>query len=327
MKSASNTVLSVVIKAAVIVFVAIDFIAMRRSIESTQAVVMIFLSVTVLMSLMMFVKKNENTMMNISVFGIMCGLFVLQKSFDGYDASDYTVVVLSALESAFGVIMIYLNILLYGGSRYNQMRLFVISGITIFLLLFVPLIYIGFKDAYLGEAIMKYPADFALIAVLIFYMAVLSRPQVKYYSLNKQMAYNIKTLNSTLFLDSDAYMLRSEFVRFLNTEWNASDDVGVVGTKSADFVSDGSTAKVVLKKCDDGNVYGSIFTESNGTSIQTPMLPVKQIVYEGDENTCDRFTLYGEDGFFVVLKIKDDVILQESRLLRIYYWITGYPYE
>ena len=325
-KSISNTVLSVITKVAVILFVLVDFIVLRRSIDKAQAVVLVLLFITAGISVLMFIRKNENTMMNAALYGVMCGLFILQRSFDGFETDNAILVMKATIECTLGVLMICLNILLCGGNRYNQMRLFILSAFSIVFVLLSSIYMMIMDDAYLWDAIKKYAADFGIAVVIVFYIVILSRPEIRYYSLKKQMAYNVKTLNGTLFVNRDAYMLRSEFVRFVNAEWTPSDDEGIVETKSGSFVSDGMTAKLTIKRCTDGKTYGSLHLDDNGTSVQGIRFSVTQLVH-GDIETCEDFTVYGEDGFFIVMKIREDPNMPKGRLKRFYYWAVGYPYE
>ncbi len=325
-KSISNTVLSIITKVAIILFVLMDFIVLRRSIDIAQAVVLVLLFITAGISLLMFIRKNENTLMNAALYGVMCGFFILQRSFDGFETDDAILVMKATVECALGVMMICLNIFLCGGNRYNQMRLFILSAFSIVFVLLSSISTMIMEDAYLWDVMGRYAADFGIVAVIVFYVVILTRPEIRYYSLNKQMAYNVRTLNGTLFVNRDAYMLRSEFVKFVNSEWTSSDEEGVIETKSGIFFSDGMDAKITVKRCNDGKTYGSLHLDGNGTSVQGIRFPVTQLVY-GDIDTCGDFTVYGEDGFFILMKIRDDYNMPKGRLKKFYYWAVGHPYE
>ena len=155
-RSRSSRIASIIVLSLTITLGIIDILTFNRHLGSSQIVLIFLISIMIALSAFMFIKRNENLIMNISVFGLMCSLFVLQEGWYSFDHDDIISMSYALLECSIGVLGIYLNLLLYIGNRYNQMRLYALTSFTI-LILILPILYdVAFDYTYLWDSMVKH---------------------------------------------------------------------------------------------------------------------------------------------------------------------------
>lgn len=325
-RSRSSRIVSIIVLSLTITLGIIDILTFNRHLGSSQIVLIFLISITIALSVFMFIKRNENLVTNISVFGLMCSLFVLQEGLYSFDHDDIIDMSYALLECSIGVLGIYLNLLLYIGNRYNQMRLYALTSFTI-LILILPILYdVAFDYTYLWDSMVKHLPNTIDIIILSLYMIILSHPDVRYHSSKIRLGYNVNVLDDTLFVDKDAYMDRKEFLSLIDGTigWESSDHPEISGVKTAMFNTNGHKAKLVMRRHDDGTIYGTFIANDDGTHIQELTFPVRQLTYNGDSTDCDMFTIYGDTGYFIRMMVKDEKPVPKNRLTRFYRWMTGY---
>ena len=87
-RSRSSRIASIIVLSLTITLGIIDILTFNRHLGSSQIVLIFLISIMIALSAFMFIKRNENLIMNISVFGLMCSLFVLQEGLYSFDHDD-----------------------------------------------------------------------------------------------------------------------------------------------------------------------------------------------------------------------------------------------
>ncbi len=324
-KSKSGRIASIAVLLLTIILGTTDILTFNREIGHSQMVLIGAIIATMLLAVFMLIRKSENLSMNISVFGLLCSLFIIQEGMYSISSTEELTVYYAIVEFGAGALGIYLNLLLYIGERYNQHRLVILSAF-IMATLVIPILYdVGVNYIYLSEALVKHIPNVIDIFILLIYIGLLMHPDVKYHSVKARLDYNARRMEDTLFIGDDAYMHRDQFLKLIDdtTGWGPTEQPGVKEVKEVCFIAHEHGARILLKRCDDA-VYASLLREDSGTLMNGISFPMRQITYAGDTLTCDRFTIYGDEGYFITMMIEEEKPIPEKRLVRIYRWMTGY---
>ncbi len=324
-KSKSGKIASVAVLLLTVILGTIDILTFTRRVEHPQMILIGTMIITIVLAIFMLFRKSENLSMNISVFGLMCNLFIIQEGMYSVGSTNQITVGYGLIQLAVGALGIYLSLLLYVGDRYNQSRL-VLQSAAVIAILAAPILYdTGVGYIYLSDAILKRIPNLIDILIFAVFIGLLMHPDVKYHSVKARLDYNARMMENTMFVGNDAYMHRDQFLRLIDDTvgWEATERPGAKETKEVPFIAHGRGARILLKRCDD-TVYGSLLMDDEGSLMNGISFTMRQITYAGDTATCDRFTIYGDTGYFITMMIEEEKPIPEKRLTRIYRWMTGY---
>ena len=325
-KSRSGKLASIIVLLLTIVLGTLDISTFTRHIGTSQIVLIACIVITIILAVLMLIKRNENLAMNLAVFGLMCSLFIMQEGLYAFENDDLLRLSFAVVECFIGGLGIYLNLLLYIGNRYNQTRLSILAGVAI-VVLAIPIMYeVAFEYVYLWDALIGNPPNTIDIMILILYIALLMHPDVLYHTVKMRINFNANAMNDSLFVEGDACMYRDQFLLFIDDSvgWEVSEQPGVSEIKRVTFFAYGHGAELIMKRCDDGEVYLTLISDSKGTHMHELSFPMRQLTYEGDGTDCDMFTVYGDPGYFIKMVVKDERMVSDNRFVRFYHWMTGY---
>ena len=205
-------------------------------------------------------------------------------------------------------IMFSVKILL--GSTQNTMRIVYIEmgALAIFLIMFFMRIHQGAPVSEAWERLSDYHHAALLMLVSI---VCLNMSDVKYERPYTKLRLNVEALETTAVTISDTYILRSALDWILDDtyqSWEDSKEHGVEKEIRVLLYTRFRKEMFILRKWadDDTPVITFLPKDLKVHLFNNINFPVRHIYCPGGRETCGRVRLYGDNGMFVDLLVRDE---------------------
>ena len=304
-----------------VTYIAAAIIGEMKNISIVSAIGTFFLC---LCSLSVLLRKEPDVYFTAGIMGIGFGLhmlfsFVIALGGDfnidlGDENADAAFAKLTFILGVIGIIAGLLTLMfsipLYCGNRYDTKRILIMLGAYLVAYLLPTTILVAFFGRNFFKILEIFALHFLFFIPVVLYIVMIYRTDVGYKGVSSRYNSNIKSLTDSLYSDQNTYVWRSDVIKIANKDeiFEQKNDGHIVSEATLPLIIGGKDAHLVIQNWDNGCKYGMIMRHEEGTLIQTLRFEVSELVTEDGVETSDSFIIYGKDGFFVKILIRDEEV-------------------
>ena len=195
------------------------------------------------------------------------------------------------------------------GSTQNTMRVVVVE--LVFVILFIIAYLIGIHHASRPSEAFASLSDYhGTVILMIVSIICLNMSDSKYVSPMKRLRMNVEALETTTVTLDETYIMRDQLKDLLDpgrSNWAVSEEPGV--EKQLDIVLYNSLRRemITVRKWegDDCPVATILPMDLRVHLYKHLNFHIRHIAMIGDGDTCARIRLYGDNGFFIDVLVRD----------------------
>lgn len=269
--------------------------------------------VFLLCSVIVILNPNPDKYFTAGIIGIGFGVMMMGKFLYFFIVDTYISFLLGLVGVGVGFLCICCALPLYCGNRFDTKRLQLFILIYIAGILVACLISTLIGNNFL-EIIVEYQEEFLLIIPLLMFMIMLNGKGIGYASLGKRIKTSFGMFYDSLYYDNATYMTRTDYLATDDDDWETVNEGPIKEQRKIRIISSNRKAYIYFYKWTDGSIKGEICRSDKGTLVQTTRFDVTAVVPNGDEDTCDSFTIYGKEGFFITILVLDKIDKRDMSL-------------
>ncbi len=197
------------------------------------------------------------------------------------------------------------------GSAHNTMRVIIVEllFIAIFLVVLFVNIHRGLSFVESMDQLMDYHASIILMTISVI---CLSMGDAKYISPMKRLRLNVLALETTTVTFGDMYMIRDSLRTMISEgspEWQDSAEPDIEKELVITLYSNTRRERLVIRRWADGELTATFRPRDMEVYLyQYLNFPIRYIACPGGPEQCGRVRLYGKEGFFVDILVRDEHI-------------------
>ena len=195
------------------------------------------------------------------------------------------------------------------GSTHNTKRVIVVELVFIAVFLLALFINIHHKMT-LYDALTDLNDYHASIILMSISVICLSLGDAKYISPTKRLRLNVLALETTTVTFGEMYMMRDSLKALLDenrTQWSDSPEPEIDKELEIILYNNLRRERLVIRQwADDGAVTGTFKPRDLEVHLYRYLnFPIMHISCPGGADTCGRVRMYGREGFFVDILVRD----------------------
>ena len=224
---------------------------------------------------------------------------------------------------------IFFAIKMIMGSTHNTRRVVVVEMlfIVVFLVVLSVNIHRGLTFVESMDRLNDYHSS---IILMIISVICLSMGDAKYISPMKRLRLNVLALETTTVTFSDMYMIRDSLKALItedSSEWSDSAEPDIDKELDITLYNTARRERLVIRKWADGELTATFKPRDLEVHLYKYLnFPIKHIACPGGPETCGRVRLYGKEGFFVDILVRDEHIRKYrpvEDILAPVYWLRN----
>ncbi len=195
------------------------------------------------------------------------------------------------------------------GSNQNTIRVVVVEGVFLGVAVIAYLLDIH-HGLSVSEAIANLEDYHGTLVLMLVSVICLNMSNSKYVSPMKRLRMNVEALETSTVTFNDTYIMRNQLLALVDperTEWVKSDEPGV--EKELDIILYNRLRRellVVRKWEGDDTPIASFMPGDLKVHLYKHLnFPVRHVYCYGGKDSCARFRMYGDNGFFVDILVRD----------------------
>ena len=229
----------------------------------------------------------------------------------GEDSSDYVNYMIRLIFYLLEGFCIFFAIKMMMGSTHNTSRVVIVEAlfIAIFLVVLFVNIHRGLSFVESMDRLNDYHSS---IILMIISVICLSMGDAKYMSPMKRLRLNVLALETTTVTFSDMYMMRDSLTALVTedpSKWNDSAEPEIEKELDITMYNTARRERLVIRKWEDGALTATFKPRDLEVHLYRYLnFPIKHIACPGGPEQCGRVRLYGNEGFFVDILVRDEHI-------------------
>ena len=195
------------------------------------------------------------------------------------------------------------------GSTQNTMRVVIVEAafVGLFILAYLIEIHHGNKPSQALAALSDYHGTVILMLVSII---CLNMSESKYISPMKRLRMNVEALETTTVTMNETYMMREQLKDLLDpqrTNWAVPDTPGVEKQLDITLYNSLRREMITVRKWEgDDCLVATVLPRDLKVHLYKHLnFHIRHIAMIGDEDTCARIRMYGDNGFFIDVLVRD----------------------
>lgn len=206
---------------------------------------------------------------------------------------------------------IFFAIKMIMGSAHNTSRVVIVEllFIAIFMVVLFVNIHRGLSFVESMDQLNDYHSSIILMVVSVI---CLSMGDAKYISPMKRLRLNVLALETTTVTFSDMYMMRDSLQALVTedpSKWNDSAEPEIEKELDITMYNTARRERLVIRKWADGALTATFKPRDLEVHLYRYLnFPIKHIACPGGPEHCGRVRLYGKEGFFVDILVRDEHI-------------------
>ncbi len=229
----------------------------------------------------------------------------------GEDSSDYVNYMIRLIFYLLEGFCIFFAIKMIMGSTHNTSRVVIVEAlfIAIFLVVLFVNIHRGLSFVESMDRLNDYHSSIILMTISVI---CLSMGDAKYMSPMKRLRLNVLALETTTVTFSDMYMMRDSLTALVTedpSKWNDSAEPEIEKELDITMYNTARRERLVIRKWEDGALTATFKPRDLEVHLYRYLnFPIKHIACPGGPEQCGRVRLYGNEGFFVDILVRDEHI-------------------
>jgi hypothetical protein len=206
---------------------------------------------------------------------------------------------------------IFFAIKMIMGSTHNTSRVVIVEllFIAIFMVVLFVNIHRGLSFVESMDQLNDYHSSIILMVVSVI---CLSMGDAKYISPMKRLRLNVLALETTTVTFSDMYMMRDSLQALVTedpSKWNDSAEPEIEKELDITMYNTARRERLVIRKWADGALTATFKPRDLEVHLYRYLnFPIRHIACPGGPEQCGRVRLYGKEGFFVDILVRDEHI-------------------
>ncbi len=227
------------------------------------------------------------------------------------DSSDYVNYMIRLIFYLLEGFCIFFAIKMIMGSTHNTSRVVIVEALFIAIFLVVLFVNIH-RGLSLVESMDRLDDYHSSIILMIISVICLSMGDAKYISPMKRLRLNVLALETTTVTFSDMYMMRDSLTALVTedpSKWNDSAEPEIEKELDITMYNTARRERLVIRKWEDGELTATFKPRDLEVHLYRYLnFPIKHIACPGGPEQCGRVRLYGNEGFFVDILVRDEHI-------------------
>lgn len=195
------------------------------------------------------------------------------------------------------------------GSTQNTMRVVVVEAafVVVFLVAYLVEVHHGLKPIDAFNTLSDYHGTIVLMLVSII---CLNMSDSKYVNPMKRLRMNVEALETSTVTSNDTYVMRSQLLDLLDPErsnWTVNPSPGVEKELRLIMYNSLRREMILVRKWegDDTPIVTILPLDLKVHPFKHLNFHIRHIAMIGSKETCARFRMYGDNGFFVDILVRD----------------------
>lgn len=191
--------------------------------------------------------------------------------------------------------------------KYNSERLKIITILS--LVVFCIPILLGIRRYGFTEEIWWMIKDaFPPVLFLVLLFIVLLSPEIRFYTAYNRLLTNVIYIREVFSVAKDSWIYRDDLKRLLNYKNEEWTPVGGPIKEEQIYIIHiyKSTLRMIIQRWENGTERLKIAQNRTDVIIDKINMQLTEIIPDGDIENCESFTIFGTDGIFIRLLVRDD---------------------
>ena len=215
-----------------------------------------------------------------------------------------------------GAVIILFGVGLLFKYNYNSKRLQITTIISL-VVIAIPIL-LSIRTGVEWNALLVRLIQDGVLSSTIFLsllLLVLNSPEIKFYSAYNRLSKNIVYIREVFSVAKDTWIYRNDFRRLVNYENEEWTPVGGPIKEEQIYIIHiyKATLRLMIQRWDDGAVRLKIAQNRTGVIMDKINMQLTEIIPDGDVENCESFTIFGTEGMFIRLLVKDDKDTKKSK--------------